>query len=74
MPKKISPDRLMARIKTLRRRHRDLDAQVEEEQTRPLPDSQRLRQLKQERLGLKDAIHVTRTMLARLSERRIEPV
>ena len=63
--KKISPDRLMARISTLRRRHRDLDAQVEAEQNRPLPDAQKLRMLKQEKLGLKDAIHVTRTVLAR---------
>lgn len=61
----ISPDRLIARIKTLSRRRRDLTAQVEEEQMRPWPDTQRIRTLKQERLGLKDAIHVTRTMLQR---------
>lgn len=65
--KKLSPDRLKARIQTLSRRHRDLDAQVEAEQTRPLPDMTKLRTLKQEKLGLKDAIRVTRLMLARAS-------
>lgn len=63
--RKISPDSLIARIKTLRRRHRDIDAQVTQEQSRPMPDTHRLRDLKQQRLGLKDAIHVTKTMLAR---------
>lgn len=70
--KKISPDRLMARIQTLRIRHRAIDARVEAEQTRPLPDTAKLRALKQERLGLKDAIHVTRAMLSRVEARHAE--
>lgn len=63
--RKISPDRLIARIKTLSRRRRDISAQVEEEELRPWPDMQRIRTLKRERLGLKDAIRVTRAMLHR---------
>jgi len=63
--RQISPESLIARIKTLRRRHRDLDAQVEAEQMRPSPDSHVLRDLKQQRLGLKDAIRVTKSMLIR---------
>ena len=63
--RKISTDSLIARIKTLRRRHRAIDAQVEEEQLRPLPDMHRLQDLKQQRLGLKDAIRVTKAMLIR---------
>jgi hypothetical protein len=63
--RQISPDSLIARIKTLRRRHRDLDAQVEAEQLRPWPDTHRIKNLKQQRLGLKDAIEMTRTMLVR---------
>lgn len=63
--RKISPDRLIARIKTLSRRRRDISAQVEEEELRPWPDMQRIRTLKRERLGLKDAIRVTRAMLQR---------
>lgn len=63
--RKISPSSLINRIQTLRRRHRDIDAQVEEEQLRPWPDPVRLRELKQQRLGLKDAIRVTKSMLIR---------
>ncbi|MFK7939088.1 MAG: YdcH family protein [Roseovarius sp.] len=70
--KKISPDRLMARIATLRRRHQDIDMRVENEQSRAAPDTVKLRQLKQERLGLKDAIHVTHAMLVRATARQSE--
>ena len=70
--KKISPDRLAARITTLSRRHRDISALVEAEQARPMPDMAKLQSLKQERLGLKDAIHVTKSMLARVTARQSE--
>ena len=66
MPKKkLSTSALIARIKALRSRHQLLDDRIDRENTRPAPDSQVLRQLKRERLGLRDAIHVTRVMLAR---------
>ena len=66
MPKRsISPGSLIARVNTLRRRHRDISRRIESEETRPLPDPVRLKQLKQERLGLKDAIRITKTMLMR---------
>jgi len=61
----------MARMATLRQRHRALDARILDEERRPMPDMARLKRLKQEKLGLKDAIAVTRTILARLAP---EPV
>lgn len=63
--RQISPTSLIARIKTLRRRHRDIHAQVEAEQMRPAPDQYRVKELKQQRLGLQDAIRVTKSMLIR---------
>jgi len=63
--RQISPTSLIARIKTLRQRHRAIDAQVEAEQMRPAPDLYRVKELKQQRLGLKDAIRVTKSMLIR---------
>lgn len=65
--RKASPRSLMARIATLRQRHRAVDARILDEERRPMPDMARLKRLKQERLGLKDAIAVTRTTLARLA-------
>lgn len=62
--RKISATSLIARIKTLSARHRALSAQIEAEQMRPLPDTQRLTRLKRQRLGLKDAIHGARALLA----------
>jgi len=64
--RKVSPRSLMARMATLRQRHRALDARIRDEERRPMPDMARLRRLKQEKLGLKDAIMVTRATLARL--------
>jgi hypothetical protein len=52
----VSPVSLTTRIKSLRNRHREISVRIENEQTRPMPDSQRLSQLKRERLRLKDAI------------------
>jgi hypothetical protein len=65
-PRRISPQSLLSRIATLRRRHQDIDARITTEHQRPMPDMAMLKRLKQERLGLKDAIHVTRMMLARI--------
>lgn len=65
-PRRISPHSLLSRMATLRRRHQDIDARITSEHQRPMPDMAVLKQLKQERLGLKDAIHVTRLMLARV--------
>jgi len=65
--RKASPRVLMARIATLRQRHRVVDARILDEERRPMPDMARLKRLKQEKLGLKDAIAVTRMTLARLA-------
>ena len=65
-PRRISPQSLLSRIATLRRRHQDIDARITTEHQRPMPDMAMLKRLKQERLGLKDAIHVTRMMRARI--------
>ncbi|KGM86536.1 putative small protein [Roseovarius mucosus DSM 17069] len=65
-PRRISPQSLLSRIATLRRRHQDIDARITTEHQRPMPDMAMLKRLKQERLGLKDAIHVTRMMLGRI--------
>jgi len=60
-----APKSLRSRLSTLRRRHRDLDERIAAEHQRPLPDLIRLKRLKKERLGLKDAITVTRMILSR---------
>jgi hypothetical protein len=65
--RKISPRSLLARMATLRRRHRDVDARILAEEKRPMPDMARLKRLKQEKLGLKDAIAVTRDILGRIA-------
>jgi hypothetical protein len=53
--RKISPRSLLARMAILA------------EEKRPMPDMARLKRLKQEKLGLKDAIAVTRTILGRIA-------
>lgn len=63
--RRISHQSLINRISTLRRRHAEIDARIEDEQQRPMPDIARLKRLKQERLGLKDAIAVTRNIAER---------
>lgn len=65
--RKVSPSSLSARIATLRRRHRALDARIHDEERRPMPDMARIKRLKEEKLGLKDAIEVSRLILTRLS-------
>jgi hypothetical protein len=44
-----------------------VDARILAEEKRPMPDMARLKRLKQEKLGLKDAIAVTRTILGRIA-------
>lgn len=61
----LSPNSLRSRIDILRRRHREIDTRITSEHQRPLPDITRLKRLKKERLGLKDAISVTRMILSR---------
>jgi hypothetical protein len=67
--RRISPGALIARIDTLRRRHRELDRRIEAEQQRPAPDDTEIKRLKQERLGLRDAISVTQSVLGGLRTR-----
>jgi len=61
----LSARSLRARIETLTRRHRELDTRIEAEQHGSWPDMSRIKRLKQERLGLRDAIRMTRAILAR---------
>ena len=68
-PGKIKASRLKARIDTLRRRHRELDTRITQEESRPSADPTQIKRLKQERLGLRDAIRVTQTVLGRLKPR-----
>jgi len=63
--RQLSASSLKSRIETLSRRHRDLDARIEAEQHGAWPDMSRIKRLKQERLGLRDAIRMTQAILAR---------
>ena len=65
LSRKISPGSLVARISTLRRRHREINDRIDNEQLRTWPNADLLKQLKQERLGLRDAIRATKTTLMR---------
>lgn len=56
----LSPKALGTRIRALTRQHRKIDSQIEMEQTRPNPDGALMRQLKRERLSLKDALHAAK--------------
>ncbi|MEX5728680.1 hypothetical protein Ga0609869_002033 [Rhodovulum iodosum] len=56
MTKRLAASALGPRLEALRDRHRQLDALVHEEYRRPLPDLDRLRSLKRDRLRLKDAL------------------
>lgn len=65
----VSTGSLIARLKALLRRHSELDATIDNEHLRPWADPDRLRQLKRERLGLRDAIHKTQSKLRRARSR-----
>ncbi len=45
-----------AQIETLRAEHQSLDSQLDEEMKRPAPDEFRIKELKQQKLRLKDEI------------------
>ena len=72
-PRMLSFASLQNRIDTLRRRHRDLDARISAEQSRAAPDFARIKQLKQEKLGLRDAIRMTQNLMSRMQPRKIKP-
>ncbi len=59
----ISTGSLIARLKALLRRHRELDDWIDNEQARRWPDTQSLKHLKLERLELRDAIREIRSTL-----------
>ena len=64
MPQReVSTGSLIARLKALVRRHRDLDDWIDTEQARRWPDTQSLKQFKLERLELRDAIREIRLTL-----------
>ena len=64
MPNRDAPTgSRITRLKVLLRRHRDLDDRIDMEQARPWSDTGRLKQLKLERLRLRDAIRAIRSTL-----------
>jgi hypothetical protein len=44
------------RIRALRERHSSLEAQIQQETTRPIPDDSRIASLKRQKLRIKDEI------------------
>ena len=67
--KRVSIQSLKARIETLSRRHRELDRRIEKEQRNAWPDTGQIRMLKREKLGLRDAIRMTQTLILRHSRK-----
>ncbi len=59
----VSTGSRIARLKSLVRRHRELDDWIDNEQARRWPDTQGLKHLKLERLELRDAIREIRSTL-----------
>jgi hypothetical protein len=49
-----------ARLKSLEQRKSQLDRQIQEKQKSPAPDSVEIKQLKQQKLGLKDEMEKLR--------------
>lgn len=68
--RKVSLNSLQTRIDTLRRRHRELDERISNAQSRTAPDFTEIKQLKQEKLGLRDAIRMTQTLLSRMHAKK----
>lgn len=68
----LSIKSLLTRVDTLRRRHRNLDGQIQKEQQHPSPDFNRINTLKREKLGLRDAIRLTQVMLSRMHTKRTQ--
>ncbi len=48
--------KIQPRLQSLRERHADLEAQLHEEELRPLPDPETITALKREKLTIKDQI------------------
>lgn len=71
--RKISHRSLAMRIEALRRRHRELDDRVTQEQVRNWSDPSMMKRLKQERLHLRDAIRGAQALLARTAQRSASP-
>lgn len=69
MTRPLSRSSLKARINTLSRRHREIDARIAREESRPAACTTQIKQLKQERLGLRDAIRMTQALMARVGGR-----
>ena len=67
--KRVSIQSLKSRIETLSRRHRELDRRIEKEQRNPWPDASQIKMLKREKLGLRDAIRMTQTLILRNDRR-----
>lgn len=67
-----SRNSLKIRIHTLRRRHRALDARITRRESQPSADMQDIKQLKQERLGLRDAIRLAQSLLMQLETRNAD--
>ena len=63
--REVSTGSLIARLKALLRRHRELDDWIDTEQARGWPDTQSLKHLKLERLELRDAIREIKSTLTR---------
>lgn len=63
--RKISHRSLAMRIEALRRRHRELDEKVTQEQHSNWSDPSTIKRLKQERLLLRDAIRGAQALMTR---------
>ena len=46
----------LSQVEALRKRHAELDRQLEKEQARPMPDSAALAAIKRQKLAIKDQI------------------
>lgn len=68
--RKISHRSLAMRIEALRRRHRELDEKVTQEQHSNWSDPTAIKRLKQERLLLRDAIRGAQALLTRTGSQR----
>lgn len=63
---------LMARLDTLRARHRQLDQQIEQEGGKPAPDTMALQRLKRLRLRAKDEMEALAGVVRLVDPARLE--
>ncbi|MCO6188654.1 DUF465 domain-containing protein [Rhizobium sp. L1K21] len=68
---RLSRSTIAARIASLRNRHRELDAQVSEEQKRSWSDGAILTKLKRKKMRLKDEIRRYEGLMVTLSRRKL---